>query len=74
MNDTGAYPYRIQMLQTFTVSEKKRKAKAVKMLDKIEETPNFLNLLWTSDEAHFHLKEKANSKTMCFGGPPVSLK
>ena len=33
------------------------------MLEKIEETPSFLNLLWTSDEAHFHLDGKTNSKT-----------
>ena len=41
---------------------------AVKMLEKIEETPSFLNLLWTSDEAHFHLDGKANSKTNVFWG------
>ena len=69
MNDIRAYPYRIQMLQTFTASDKKqRSAMAFKMLDKIEETPSFLNLLWTSDEAHFHLDGKANSKTNVFWG------
>ena len=69
MNNIRAYPYRIQMLQTLTASDKKqRSAMAVKMLDKIEETPSFLNLLWTSDEAHFHLDGKANSKTNVFWG------
>ena len=34
---------------------------AVKMLEKIEEIPSFLNLLWTSNEAHFHLDVKVNS-------------
>ena len=53
VNNIRAYPYRIQ---TLTASEKKqRSALSVKMLEKIEETPSFLNLLWTSDEAHFHL-------------------
>ena len=69
VNDIRAYPYRIQTLQTLTASDKKqRSAMAVKMLDKIEETPSFLNLLWTSDEAHFHLDGKANSKTNVFWG------
>ena len=69
VNDIRAYPYRIQMLQTLTASEKKQSsAMAVKMLEKIEETPSFLNLFWTSDEAHFHLDGKANSKTNVFWG------
>lgn len=69
VNNIRAYPYRIQTLQTLTVSDKKqRKAMAVKILDKIEETTRFLNLLWTSDEAHFHLDRKANSKTNVFWG------
>ena len=69
VNDIRAYPYRIQTLQTLTASDRKqRSAMAVKMLKKIEETPGFLNLLWTSDEAHFHLDGKANSKTNVFWG------
>ena len=66
VNDIRAYPYRIRTLQTLTASEKKqRSAMAAKML---EETPSFLNLLWTSDEAHFHLDGKANTKTNVFWG------
>ena len=69
VNDIKAYPYRIQTLQTLTASDKKqRNAMAVKMLEKIEGTPGFLKLLWTSDEAHFHLDGKANSKTNVFWG------
>ena len=69
VNDIRDYPYRIETLQTLTASDKKqRSAMAVKMLEKIEETPSFLNLLWTSDEAHFHLDIKANSKTNVFRG------
>ena len=41
---------------------------AVKMLEKIKKTPGFLNLLCTSDEAHFHLDGKANSKVNVFWG------
>ena len=66
VNDIRAYPHRIQ---TLTASEKKqRSAMSVKMLEKIKEIPNFLNLFWTSDEAHFHLDGKANSKTNVFWG------
>ena len=69
VNNIRAYSYRIQTLQTLTASDKKqRSAMAVKMLEKIEETPSFLNLLWTSDKAHFHLDGKANSKTNIFWG------
>ena len=69
MNNIRAYPYRIQTLQTLTASDKKQRSTiAVNMLDKIEKTPSFLNLLWTSDEAHFHLDGKANSKTNLFWG------
>ena len=67
VNDIRTYPYRIQTKQTLTASDKKqRSAMAVKMLEKIEKTPGFLNLLWIPDEAHFHLDGKANSRTSVF--------
>ena len=45
------------MRQTLTASNKaQRKTMAVKLLEKIKETPEFFNLLWTLDEAHFHLE------------------
>ena len=66
VNDIRVYSYRIQAL---TASEKKQRiAMSVKMLENIEETPSFLNLLWTSYEAHFHLDGKANSRTNVFWG------
>ena len=69
VNDIRVYPYRTQTLQTLTASDKKqRSAMAVKMFEKIKETPSFFNLLWTSDEAHFHLDGKVNSKTNVFWG------
>ena len=36
---------------------------AVKILEKIQGKPSSLNLLWTLDEAHFHLERKVNTKT-----------
>ena len=75
VNDIRAYPYRIQTLQTLTASDKKqRSSMAVKMLARIEETPSFLNLLWTSNEAHFHLDRKVNSKTNVFCGSSKPIK
>ena len=52
----------------YSLRQEEEERYAVKMLDKIEETPSFLNLLWTSDEAHFHLDGKANSMTNVFWG------
>ena len=46
----------------------KRKAMADKMLEKMEENPSFLKMLWTSDEAHFHPDRKVNSKNSGFWG------
>ena len=51
------YPYRIQTQQTLASD---------KILKKIEKTPGFLNLFWTSHEAHFHLDGKTNSTTNVF--------
>ena len=61
-----AYPYRIQTKQTS--DKEQRNAMAVKILEKIQEIPSFLNLLWTSDEAHFLLEGRVNSKTNVFWG------
>ena len=59
VNDIRAYPYRMQTLQTLKASDKKQRSDmAVKMLEKIEKTPVFLNLLWTSDESHSILTER----------------
>lgn len=69
VEDLKKYPYRIQTKQKLTVADKtKRKAMADKMLEKMEETPSFLEMLWTSDEAHFHLEGKVNSKNNVFWG------
>ena len=67
VNEMKTYPYRIQTKQTLTALDKQqRKAMAAKLLEKIEETPEFLNLLWTSDETHCLLEGKVNSKTNVF--------
>ena len=56
VSDIRACLYRIQ---TLTASDKKqRSAMAVKMPEKIEKTPGFFNLHWTSDEAHLYLDGK----------------
>ena len=40
----------------------------VKLLEKIESEPRFLGNLWMSDEAHFHLHGKVNSKNNVYWG------
>ena len=63
------------MRQILTASNKEqRKTMAVMLLDKIKETPEFLNLLWTSDEARFHRERKVNSERNVFWKPPCLTK
>lgn len=51
------------MKYKFTSANKtKRKAMVQKMLKKMEDNTSFLNVLWTSDDAYFHLEGKVNSK------------
>ena len=71
MSDIRAYPYRILTLQTLTVSDKKQKsAMAVKMLEKIEKAPGFLNLLWVTSI----LTGRKTPRQMSSGGPPDPMK
>ena len=37
------------------------------MNEMLKQTPGWLNHIWFSDEAHFHLDGAVNNKTMCFG-------
>lgn len=68
-NDLGLYPYRIQIHQLLSDEDKKkRKTMAAKIIQKSSNSANFLDFLWTSDEAHFHLHGRVNSKTNVFWG------
>ena len=69
INDLKRFPYRIQTKQKLTTANKSKRLQiAKKFLEKIQSQDRFLSLLWISDEAHFHLNGKVNSKTNVFWG------
>ncbi|KAI6661444.1 hypothetical protein LOD99_13316 [Oopsacas minuta] len=69
IDDLKRFPYRIQTKQMLTTGDKSKRLKMSKnLLEKIECQGRFLSLLWMSDEAHFHLNGKINSKTNVFWG------
>ena len=75
-HDLGVFPYHIQTCQKLTADDRRRRQKMCRHLsDKIEDTPSFLPLLITSDEAHFHLDGQVNSKNNIFWGekPPLEV-
>ena len=67
--DLKQYPYRIQLQQKLATADKvKRSEMANWLLAKIESSKSFLNHLWTTDEAHFHLDGQVNSKNNIYWG------
>lgn len=67
--DMKLFPYRIQTHQVLVATDKiKRKDMASKLIEKAKKSPMFLKRLWTSDEAHFHLHGRVNSKNNIFWG------
>lgn len=73
IKDLHLYPYRIQIKQKLTPADKEKRVVMCQWFsEKIEEEPDFLDDLWTSDEAHFTLEGHVNSKNNVFWGsePP----
>ena len=67
--DIGLYPYRIQTKHQLTQRDKTQRLEMCQVvLDKAESSGTFINMLWTSDEAHFDLHGRVNSKTNVFWG------
>ena len=68
-HDLRVFPYRIRTSQKLTNADiAKRLTMAVKLVAKVECCDTFLGLLFTSDEAHFDLDGKVNSKNNVFSG------
>ena len=68
-HDLHLKSYRIQMHQVLSTSDKEaRMQMSLKIIEKSARSPNFVQCLWTSDEAHFHLHGRVNSKTNVFWG------
>ena len=63
------FPFRIS---THHVLQQKDKEKRIEMCDwlneKLEQTPSWLNHIWFSDEAHFHLSGAVNNRNNVFWG------
>ena len=62
-NDLQLHPYRIQIKQTLTQNDMAKRVEMCQWFEsKIEESPDFLQNVWFSDEAHFSLSGHVNSK------------
>ena len=65
--DLHMFPYKIQILQAQTaVNKAERLAFCQSISRRIEDHPNFLDLIFFSDEAHFHLSGQVNKQNMRF--------
>ena len=66
-NDLQLHPYRIQIKQTLTQNDMAKRVEMCQWFEsKIEESPDFLQNVWFSDEAHFSLSGHVNSKNSVF--------
>ena len=60
-------PYKIQILKAQTAADKvERLAFSQSISLRSEDHPNFLDLIFFSDEAHFHLSGQVNKQNMQF--------
>ena len=71
--DLHVFPYRIQTGQKLSNEDIKRLNMAEKLVAKVESCDSFLRLLFTSDEAHFDLDGKVNSKNNVYWGTQKPL-
>ena len=68
-NDLQLHPYRIQIKQTLTQNDMAKRVEMCQWFEsKIEESPDFLQNVWFSDEVHFSLSGHVNSKNSVFQG------
>lgn len=65
--DLTLFPYKIQILQQQTDANKRERVEFCQsMSERIENNPGVLNLIFFSDEAHFHLSGHVNKQNMRF--------
>lgn len=61
--DIGLFPYKIQLVQKLRYGDKKRRLDFCHwLLDKCNSKPDFMDVLFMSDEAQFHLDGKVNKQ------------
>ncbi len=67
--DLGLYPYKLQIKQSLIDYDCARRLEfAHWMLGWLERTPSLLDLIWFSDESHFHLDGHVNSQNCRYWG------
>ena len=67
--DLKLFPYLIQVKQKLTAQDKLARMEMCNWFNnKMEEDEDWINNVWFSDEAHFHLDGYVNSKNCVFGG------
>ena len=63
--DIHLFPYKIQILQAQTAANKEeRRTFCVNIRKRIEDHPTLLDLIFFSDEAHFHLSGHVNKQNI----------
>ena len=67
--DLKLFPYYIQVKQKLTAQDEQTQVAIYNWFsDKMEEDDHWINNVWFSDEAHFHLDSYVNSKNCVFWG------
>ena len=67
--DLEYFPYKIQIRQSLSNKDCDSRLDFARwMMDLINETPDVLNLIWFSDESHFHLNGHVNSQNCRYWG------
>ncbi|XP_076041907.1 histone-lysine N-methyltransferase SETMAR-like [Oratosquilla oratoria] len=75
-NDLKLFPYRISTYHVLKDEDKTRRIEISEWLDeKLERSPGWLNNIWFSDEAHYHLNGTVNNHNNVFWGeePPEEM-
>ena len=68
--DWTLFPYKIQILQQQIDANKRERLEfCLSISERIENNPRVLDLIFFSDEAHFHLSEHVNKQNMQFWAP-----
>lgn len=67
--DLKQFPYKIQIKQKIKAADKRARIDFCDWISaKVDEKPSFLDNVWFTDEAHFHLSGHVNKQNMRFWG------
>ena len=71
-HDLNLYPYKLEIKQSLTDSDKVQRFQMCTWLNEMMEKEHWVGKIWFSDEAHFHLDGSANSQTCRIWGTELS--